>query len=573
MTERPAQAPPAAWHRMPRLRLRWGQALALGGATLLSSACVTRTVETPQIAASPTAVVRSTTSPTATATRRVSPEATATRPVRSTATETATPSATPGVAIDWKVPAVEVQPWPETVFWMRWTSLADIEIAANPDLIVHQEGLTLTLSTVTPAPTVSVPDTRVSGSWNAKWAYLLDCAAGEVWLTEASTGQILGRTTTESGHCPEGFSGMTLSPDRTALAFVDYEGSVWVWELGTTEPRQVATTTFPWQEANWSPDSQDLVVMAYIPGSADAYTYMIAHRDGRPATRTNAELSTRSERTPIWQSDTVLRHYSQCGATCSGYSFYEAYTGRFLTGFGTESGDPQAPDSPLSPDGHWLITSPDSGGDMIVWNLQTLHTFTLTPEPGRAYQQVGWTPDSSMDFLIERATLSCPCGPDDRDPGELLVLDPVAQTFSSVAPQVLFASLSPTGERLWIVTENEAGTLEGMLVDRSGQPLSAPQNLGSLHDLVADWDSNPQVQAFGKPFTVAWSPSGQRALVTDWQRGLWYLSRTPSLQLLTDAWLTPRVFWDWKAEWSPDETAVMITSQDRGWLIGPLEAP
>lgn len=562
MTRRPASGASAFVH-VPWLRTRWCQALALASVSVLATACSTRPSPATPIASSPTAVVQPTAVPAVTATRRLWPEA--------TATETATPSVTPTAAIAWKAPVVEVHPWPEFVIWMTWTSPVDIELASNPEVVVHVDGQALTVSTATPAPTTTIPDSRVSGTWSGE--YVLYCAAGEVWFTEARTDRIVGRTKTGTGVCPEGYSAMTVSPDHTALAYVDFDGTVWVWELGVTEPRRIATTTFAWQEANWSPNSQDLVVMARIPGSADANTYMIAHRDGRPATTTDAELSTRSERTPIWQTDIVLRHYSQCGVTCDAYSFYEASTGRFLTSFGTDGGGPHAPDSPLSPDGRWVITRPDGRHDWLVWDLETLQTFTVTPDPDRAYQQVGWTPDSSTSFMIERATRQCPCDPDDRVPGDLWVLDPVAQTLSPVMTHVLFASLSPSGERLWVVTESDSGGLEGMLIDRSGQRLSAPQDFGLLGDLVAAWDNNAQVRAFGKPFTVTWSPSSQRALIADWQTRLWYVGSSSSLQLLTDAWLTPRTFWEWDAEWSPDETAVIVTSQDRGWLIGPLDGP
>jgi hypothetical protein len=396
------------------------------------------------------------------------------------------------------------------------------------------------------------------------------------------------------------FESIRWASDESALSFavskmVDknkHFTDIYVWRTNGTSPYVVGQGVFSEEPGNWSPDSSRLVVEIANPRPIvpeDEETYQIMYPDGRPPTKTKAQLGVRHEPGIEWLTNKIVFESNECCGTVLFFDYYVAETGEHLTDLSwTRIGYSSTVKNQyplLSNDQRWLILDQTNQSFLeitpfnFIYSLNDLITdqqYIISQSDDILLDFVGWTDDSNFYFIRRPANAQVEAKP--GQPFGLLSLDPLTCEFRLIDPNIRFAWLSPDKTHILGVSRLE-DRLSAMVYTLDGKALTPPLEMARPDAIpmksapkVDDLWNLPQSNG---PVWLSWSHDSQRAAVRDFRGNVWLIGVGGKQTLLAeniqdpdDYVSIPESSSNWLgAFWSPQDDYLIIRSGAHAWVV------
>ncbi|HNB53121.1 MAG TPA: hypothetical protein PK530_14320 [Anaerolineales bacterium] len=356
--------------------------------------------------------------------------------------------------------------------------------------------------------------------------------------------------------------------DEVAFSVTVYD-QVYVWRTNGTAPYQVASGAVWGSWALWSPDGLRLT----IPKLAETGvgTVDIAYFYGFPQYATGIRFDCCNEWNAYipWITNEIIQNRI-LGLGYNYFDYFDINTGKLLVSYGLEIFSFRMSTgnfSSLSPDKHWLIVDTgnyygyDPNTPKIQYSLldtTTKKQYLLSENPELAIEFLEWTPNSSRLLVISRP-LDETSRPDPLIPSGLLALEPFKPQFIGLAPGVMYAKINPQNETLFALQPNENGQLIAAMYKTDGELIATFQPVTDQIPYL-----NP---GMGLPVPVSWSNDGTQLVFSDIWGSLWLADTTGNLQQLAPNIGFSEYFLQPQVSWSPDDTHILITLDDRAWIL------
>jgi hypothetical protein len=348
--------------------------------------------------------------------------------------------------------------------------------------------------------------------------------------------------------------------NESAVAFTSATGEIYVWYTNNAPPKLLGQGGFG-SIVTWSPNQQMLLVVTSVN------TFKIVYEDGRPeldpgvdvAFSRNTDLPTLS-----WFTDEILFDYvHEVPSMCSDERYFYAIAGETLTQWADCDGSKQVPLA--SQNRRWFISD-----QSYAWeeeretNLYTIYDFknrteTILAETDISYLELlQWRDDSSKVYLLSRP-IDATAPPNPSLPSGLLALDPNTRQFTPLIPGAMYATLNPQQTHAFTLLP-ENGHLTAALYTLSGDLLATFQPVTDEIPYLTPGE--------GLPIPTAWSNNGTRIIFSDVWGDLWLADTSGALTQLADNLGFDLAYpHQPRFSWSPDDSHLLITFNDRAWVV------
>jgi hypothetical protein len=526
------------------------------------------------LAPAPTETASPTSGPTATRTRRQSSNSRPTQTLHPTLTKPPTATSTP---IDpdplWFVRAEKIPEWPNRTVFISWETndilIADAYLGNNKSNKIYWDAATSPQQIPAPTPFHNINSGIMK--FSPLGTFLLACDKGDLKLYRLADEHLSGQIHTDD--CQSRIP-TNWTRDESAVAFI-LSDSVYIWYTNGTQPINVGKIPDlkgMIGDPEWSPDNKKLAI--YIQdltsSSPDTEnTYYIVYVDGRPMHVTGVGIG-HAWSTP-WLTNEIIDGGGSCCGDCDFHNYFIAETGEYLPEIGwVDCGRPHTQEALLSPNYRWFVID-QINPDYFITSITHTFTSTLSDIPNRKLytlsastdiylDYVGWANDSSAFYLIRRPITDTVV--EQRDaPFGLLALDPYTRQFRLLNPDIRYAWLSPDKQHIFgYILQNDG--LSAAIYALDGSPITSPQPFLDSMRFTFDLGEKGVLQQ-------VWSHDSTQVVFNDQWGNLWLANINGSTFQLSAKNPLPdkdHLYYGWYY-WSPDDTHMLVTSNDRAWIV------
>ncbi|MDH5607218.1 MAG: hypothetical protein OEY93_10040 [Anaerolineae bacterium] len=391
-------------------------------------------------------------------------------------------------------------------------------------------------------------------------------------LYQVSSKQIIGRWEVNIANTESGKWVLSWAKDESAIAAVDNDGKVWVWEVQEGTQRIVGQVAMNWAMPTWSPDMNRLAVTDLQENNSGNMHYQIMFRDGREPIIVDGETSPRLESGPLkWISSKYFLQTEYCGLGCSGYSVFEVANGKLI--LSDQYYYAPLENFPLiSPDMHWIVldeiifSTPQGENveeDYSLYDLKNQTFTTFGSHKEYSFDFLDWSLDSQYLELIRVPGNLSEWGVDGSESGArfgLLRFYPQTRSFSFTLRDAIY--VIPKGAHMFGVTLIDPTDLNGgmavAIFTRSGERVT---DLYKVSNKLLMYSQSREPDAW------AWSIDGQQVVYADQWGDVWLLGVDGNRQqlaagLVIDDWPYYPTF-----TWSPDDRCILAEFNDQAWIL------
>ncbi|MBN2502666.1 MAG: hypothetical protein JXB38_17945 [Anaerolineales bacterium] len=479
-------------------------------------------------------------------------------------TETPTPAPTEPVAVDWSVDAVELVGWSTGIASVRWldnhTILGEVGIY-DFYFDIHSENL---LRVTERPPYDYFPWLAgIPISYSPERTYALTCQETSTNLYRLADMQMIAYSDLQAD-CYADFAGLLVSwaDDESAVAF-NVDRKLYVWEFEQADPKLVGDSTCV--HSDWSPNGSKILCQGL-------HSYYIAYRDGSPALDVPVNVGPGDIARLWWETEEILsqRYF---GMVEDLVFFYNAETGRELTGYEMFYVPENVQPHLKSPNGRWIVLDKAFGreGDYTLFDLQTQQEYVLGSAP-EIFYFLGWS-DSGRFYFARQPDFDA----DTWEDGEygLLALNPVTRTSEMIIPGAMYVAWDAQQQHVLSIAwhRNDNGNIytDAALSDIRGNILTEPV-IVARQVLEFSWELPHHEgwqgkQAAGYPDAWELSNSGDKAVFADMDGNIKVIGVAGyHVVLLENATIDK---WPYMPEflWSPDDKHILVTFNQRAWAV------